>query len=92
MVMQGDKQMATTTKEQRTRIGILLLALRDAGADSFLVNVIQTGHASPFRKMQGLLKLTKAGHQARTGQFDIDALLIDGERADWSKLDEWARK
>ena len=65
---------------------------RLAGAESFLVNVIQNWHASPYRKMQGLLRLTQAGHTARTAQFDIDVLLIDGERADWSKLDEWARK
>jgi hypothetical protein len=78
-----------TTKEQRTRTAILMLALRNAGADSFLVNVIQNWHSKPYNKMQGLLNLTKAGHEARTGQFDVDTLVIDGCTASWCVLDEW---
>lgn len=80
---------ATGTKEQRTRIGVLMLALRDAGADSFLVNVIQNCHRSPMTKLRGLLNLTRAGHTARTAQFDLDRLLIDGCEASWCVLDEW---
>lgn len=76
-----------TTKEQRTRIGILMLALRDAGADSFLVNVIQNWHSKPYVKLRGLLKLTQAGHSARTAHFDIDRLIIDGEESPWSVLE-----
>ncbi len=81
----------TTTKEQRTRIAILMLALENAGADSFLVNVIQNWHGTPCRKLQGLLNLLNAGHEARVAQFDIDRLIVDGEEAAWSVLDEWAK-
>jgi len=79
----------TTTKEQRTRMGIMMLALHEAGADSFLVNVIQNWHRSPYTKLQGLLNLVKAGHEVRTAQFDIDRLIIDGCEASWCVLDEW---
>lgn len=77
------------TKEQRTRAGILMLALKQAGADSFLVNVIQNWHSNPMRKLRGLLALTQAGRNARTAQFDIDILIVDGERENWTLLDVW---
>jgi hypothetical protein len=81
-----------TTKEQRTRIGILLLALRDAGADSFLMNVIQNWHGSPYTKLCGLLNLVRAGHEARVAPFDIDRLIIDGSEASWGVLNEWGKR
>jgi hypothetical protein len=81
-----------TTKEQRTRVGILMLALRNAGADSFLVNVIQNWHPNPYAKLRGLLNLTKAGHDVRVARFDIDRLVIDGCEASWCVLDEWQQR
>jgi hypothetical protein len=81
-----------TTKEQRTRAGILMFGLRDAGADMFLVNVIQNWHSNPMRKLRGLLALTKAGKTARTGQFDLDVLVVDGQRVSWALLDEWGTR
>jgi hypothetical protein len=57
-----------TTQQRRTRLGILLQALRAAGADSFLVNVLLL-HIHPYPKLRGLLALTLAGNEARTGQF-----------------------
>jgi hypothetical protein len=66
-----------------------MLALKEAGADPFLVNVIQNWHAHPMRKLRGLLALHKAGRSARTGQFDIDTLIVDGAQENWTLLDVW---
>lgn len=77
----------TTTKEQRTRSGFLLLELSAAGADSFLVNVIQVHHRNPVRKLRGLLRLMLTGNCARVSQFDIDILLVNGERTAWAALE-----
>ena len=76
-----------TTKEIRTHRGILLLALRNAGADAFLVNVILCHHPNPMRKLRTLLALVKSGIDVRVGQFDIDILVIDGVRQRWRILD-----
>jgi len=77
-----------TTQQRRTRLGILLQALRAAGADSFLVNVLLL-HIHPYPKLRGLLALTLAGNEARTGQFDMDVLLVNGERRAWPYLETW---
>ena len=66
--------------------------LREAGADSFLVNVIQNWHKTPGSKLMGLLNLVKAGHEVRTAQFAIDRLIIDGFEASWCVLDEWKHR
>lgn len=79
--------MTKTTREQRTREGILFLALRDAGADSFLVNVIQCHHSSPIRKLRGVLALVNAGHQVRLAQMNMDVLLVDGQITTFESLE-----
>jgi len=66
-------------------------ALKDARADSFLVNVIQNLHSRPYTKLQGLLNVANAGHEARGAESDIDQLIIDGNEAPWSVLEDWAR-
>ena len=83
--------METTksSKQKRIKEAIFFLALRNAQVDSFLVNVIQCHHANPMRKLRGLLALTKAGKSVRTGQFDLDVLIVDGERENWTLLDVW---
>lgn len=49
--------------------GILLRALQNAGADSFLVNVILLHHSSPVRKLRGLLELVQRGSQVRASSI-----------------------
>jgi hypothetical protein len=79
-----------TTKEQRTRRAIKLLALKNAGADQFLVNTILCNHGSPWTKLDGLLRLIGGNHSAKVADFDIDVLVVDGNQEPWSVLDTWA--
>ena len=58
----------------------------------FLANVISCSHGKPFTKLAGLVVLLRDGHEVRTAQFSMDALVIDGERAEWAALDEAGRK
>jgi hypothetical protein len=58
---------------------------RDAG---YLANVILCHHRNPARKLAGLVRLLRAGHDCRTAQFAMDVLLIDGVRRDWSELEQ----
>jgi hypothetical protein len=76
-------------KRKRSQLASLMVDLKQAGADSFLVNIIQNWHSQPTRKLRGLLALTRAGKQVRTAQFAIDVLLVDGERENWTLLDVW---
>lgn len=59
------------------------------GCDSFLINVIQCHHARSDRKLRGLLKLMEQGKDIRIAQFNLDILLVDGERENWTLLDVW---
>lgn len=52
----------------------------------FVLNVIQGQHGNSATMIQGLASLVKRGHSVRTAQFDIDVLVIDGERARWNDL------
>ena len=56
----------------------------------FLANVIMCHHRNPARKLRGLVKLIRAGHTAVTADFGLDTLLIDGHKASWCVLEEWA--
>jgi hypothetical protein len=58
----------------------------------FLANMISCWHGRPFTKLAGLVALLRDGHEVRTAQFGMDALVIDGERAQWAALEEAARK
>ena len=55
-----------------------------------VANVIVCWHRRPFARLIGLLALLRAGHEVRTAQFDLDTLVIDGERAEWSALERVA--
>ena len=57
---------------------------RDA---SFAANVILTSHRSPARKLRGLLRLLRRGIVVRTAAYDMDILLADGRRIEWSSLE-----
>ena len=66
-------------------------ALRTIGASGnrdaqFVLNVIQNQHGNRAVMITGLASLLERGHEVRTAQFDIDVLVIDGERAKWSDL------
>lgn len=52
----------------------------------FLANVIQCWHASPAKKLTGAARLVLSGHDVRIGR-EIDILMIDGSRADWTSLE-----
>lgn len=54
---------------------------------AFLANVIYGNHCNPASKLRGLLKILRSGLSARTGQFSIDVLMIDGVRQDWDYLE-----
>lgn len=54
---------------------------------AYLANVILWHHRNPARKLRGLLRLLRAGKSCRVGQFNLDVLLVDGERQDWSILE-----
>jgi hypothetical protein len=54
---------------------------------SFLANVILHHHQQPMKKLRGLAKLLRAGHGVQTAQFSLNVLVIDGERAEWSRLE-----
>jgi len=56
----------------------------------FLANVIWHHHPKAFTKLCGLVALLREGREVRTAQFSLDALVIDGERADWSALERAA--
>ncbi len=58
----------------------------------FLANVISCSHGRPFTKLAGLVALLRDGHEVRTAQFGMDDLIIDGERAEWTALEEAGRK
>ena len=53
----------------------------------FLANIIKTHHRNPAKKIKGLVMLLKNGHQVRTGQFEIDVLVVDGVRMGWDILE-----
>jgi hypothetical protein len=52
----------------------------------FLANVIACWHGKPFTKLAGLVALLRDGHEVRLAQFGMDALMIDGKRAEWAAL------
>ena len=52
----------------------------------FVLNVIQVQHGNRATMIQGLGSLVNRGFSVRTAQFDIDTLVINGERAKWSDL------
>ncbi|MHC5056488.1 MAG: hypothetical protein ACYTKD_17465 [Planctomycetota bacterium] len=56
----------------------------------FLANMISCWHGKPFTKLAGLVALLRAGHEIRTAQFGMDALMIDGEPAEWAALERAA--
>ncbi len=56
----------------------------------FIANVIANWHRKPFAKLVGLVALLRAGRTVRIADFDMDSLVIDGERADWSALERVA--
>ena len=58
----------------------------------FLANVISCWHGRPFAKLAGRVALLRAGREVRTGQFAMDVLVIDGERADWRELEKAAEE
>ena len=58
----------------------------------FLANVISCSHGRPFTKLAGLVALLRDGHEVRTAQFGMNALVIDGKPAEWAALEEAARK
>ena len=62
---------------------------KDLGA-GFIANVIVNWHRRPFRKLIGLIALLRAGRTVRIAEFDMDLLVIAGERAEWSALDRAA--
>jgi len=57
----------------------------------FLANVIETHHSKAYTKLRGLVNLLVLGHSVRTGQFDIDVLVVDGERKPWTFLEQASR-
>ena len=62
---------------------------KERGA-GFIANVIVNWHRRPFRKLIGLIALLRAGRTVRIADFDMDSLVIAGERTDWSALDRAA--
>ena len=61
----------------------------DRGA-GFLANVIWHHHPRAFTKLCGLVALLREGREVRTAQFSLDALVIDGEQAEWAALERAA--
>lgn len=59
--------------------------------NAFLANVIECHHRKPHRKYNGALNLMNAGHSVEIGT-EIDFLLIDGHKASWCVLEEWATR
>jgi len=68
-----------------------IMATGDRGL-SFIANVIENWHNNQARKLKGLAHLVAAGHAVRLEEFDIDGLLIDGHKASWCVLEEWATR
>ena len=64
----------------------------DKHGAGFVANVIMSWHRNPARKMRGLVNLLHAGHSVQTAQTAIDVLLIDGVKASWIVLEEWANR
>ncbi len=58
----------------------------------FLANMISCWHGKPFTKLAGLVALLRDGHEVRTAQFGMNVLMIDGEQAEWTALEEAVRK
>lgn len=59
---------------------------------SFVLNVVMNHHRKPAVMILGLANLLEAGHEVRTGQFDLDVLVIDGCAAPWNVLREWSTR
>ena len=77
------KPLGRMTKEEAYREA-------DCRGAGFVANVILNWHGRPFSKLIGLVALLRAGREAKTAQFALDVLVIDGERADWSVLERAA--
>ena len=63
----------------------------DRGA-GFLANVIWCHHPRAFTKLCGLIALLREGREVRTAQFNLDVLVIDGERVSWAELEKAAEE
>ena len=75
---------------QMTKVDLYLEA-QERGA-GFVANVISCRHRRPFTKLAGLVALLRAGREVRTAQFNLDVLVIDGERASWADLEKTAEE
>lgn len=66
----------------------IMRTIQQAGQEAAHVgNLILCWHRRPWTKLRGLALLVSRGHAVRTGQFDLDILVIDGERAPWQRLE-----
>ena len=76
-----------TTK--RTTKHDIMRIIQDAERQaSFVGNVILCHHRRPWTKLRGLARLILDGHDVRTAQFDLDVLVVDGQRAEWAVLEQ----
>lgn len=65
----------------------LLMNKADRLGAGFVANVILNWHRNPTKKLAGLVRLLEAGKNVRTGQFNIDVLIVDGKLTDWIALE-----
>jgi len=77
--------MATKRMTKHDIMRIIQKAGREA---SFVGNVILCHHRRPWTKLRGLARLILDGHDVRAGQFDLDVLVVDGHRTEWTVLEQ----
>jgi len=75
---------------QMTKVEMYLEA-QERGAGC-VANVISCRHRRPFTKLCGLLALLRESREGRTAQFNLDALVIDGEHVSWAELEKAAEE
>lgn len=72
---------------QRNTLAPLISEINGHGRDAaFVANVILCWHGGVGKKIRGLLRLLREGHEVRTAQFNPDVLVVDGERRPWNVL------
>lgn len=54
----------------------------------FVANVVYLHHRNPHAKLHGLLSLLENDATVRTANFDIDVLVVNGERMAWDDLEK----
>jgi len=74
--------------KRMTKHDIMRIIQKAGRQASFVGNVILCHHRRPWTKLRGLAQLILDGHDVRAAQFDLDVLVVDGQRTEWAVLEQ----